>query len=187
MQDARKVSAPRCPLPTVYCLLLTACCLLLFSCKTTQRSSGTSLSSGSSTTATTFQSETFRIGDANFQSLTTTITRQRPTVVLVNGIEQVVTETITETQTAVVASQKDSTRIRIDSTVLASQDTTAFVDTLSRATEGMEVIPDIVEGVSKGFFDSVFGKTGKFIVSIILLVFLVILLKVVFRKKKDAT
>lgn len=186
MQDARKVASGQSQYSVSgwHCLLITAYCLLLFSCKTTQRTSGTSLSTGSNTTETTFSSDTFHGVDGTFQSLTKTITRSTPTVVMVNGREEVVTETTTETQTAVVSTQKDSTRTQINATFQATQDTTAFLDTLSRATEGMEVIPDIVEGVSKGIFSAIFGKTGKFIVSLILLVIFVILLKLVFKKKK---
>lgn len=169
-------------LSAAYCLLITACCFLLFACKTTSRTASASLYTGTNTSESTLSKDTFKIGDATFRSLTTETVTDRPTIVFVNGEEQVVIETTTQRQTAVSASQRDSSNTQLSGIFLAARDTSSFVDLLHRDTEGMEVIPDIVSGITTGFFDSIFGPIGKIIVSIILMILLVMVLTYAFKR-----
>lgn len=168
--------------------LLTAAALLiaLSGCKTTSRTASSTLSSGSQTTQSNLSRAEFRIGDELFESLTIETVIELPTVILVNGEERVVNTTTTERQTAIRATKKDSSFTSLDSSFRSSKDTTLIKDTLNRATEGMEVIPDIVEGLSKGFFGAIFGKTGKFIVALILIIIAVILLRMALRRRNNA-
>jgi exoribonuclease R len=159
--------------------------IMLSSCKTTSRSTSSSLSSGSQTTQSNLRRAEFRIGDELFEFLTIETVIELPTVILVNGEERVVNTTTTERQTAVRATKKDSSFASVDSSLRSSKDTTVIKDTLNRATEGMEVIPDIVEGLSKGIFGAIFGKAGQFVVVLILIIIAVILLRMAFRRKKN--
>lgn len=164
--------------------LLPICVLLLVmcSCKTTSRTSSSSQTSGSEITESTRSLSTFSIGDQTFESLTIETTIETPTVVFINGAERVVQQTTTQTQTAVRSTRSDSTFTSIDSRELSSTDTTAVVDSLQRETEGMEVIPDIVEGLTKGLFDTIFGPIGKFITALILMVIFMLLLRYLFQR-----
>lgn len=166
--------------PILFLLLIS-----LFSCKSTSKIIDNQESSSSDSTYTQVKKELFQIGNQEFESLTLEVITEKPVVVFVDGEERLATETTTTRQVAIKESKTDSVFQSSDSTFAAKEDTTSLSSNFNKQTEGMEVVPDIVEGISKGFFDTVFGKVGKTLTTIILLVILIIVIRVLMKREKS--
>lgn len=166
-------------------LLIIIAVIYLSSCKSTSKVVDTQENSSSDSTYTQVKKELFQIGNQEFESLTLEVITEKPVVVFVDGEERLATETTTTRQVAIKESKTDSVFQSSDSTFAAKEDTTSLSTNFNKQTEGMEVVPDIVEGISKGFFDTVFGKVGKTITALILLVILIIVIRVLMKKEKS--